>query len=195
MKSVVVFCGSRKGERPEYLAAARELGQVLAERELTLVYGGGRVGLMGAVAEAALDAGGKVIGVIPEFMRERELALAQCTELIVVDSMHTRKARMAELGDAFIAMAGGFGTFDELFEILTWGQIGIHGKPVGLLNTAGYYTALHQFLTQTVTEGFVHDGELAKLQMAATPAALVEQLALTPLLPARWQKADLFSKT
>ncbi|GGP20198.1 LOG family protein [Silvimonas iriomotensis] len=195
MKSVVVFCGSRKGERPEYLAAARELGQTLAERELTLVYGGGRVGLMGAVAEAALDAGGKVIGVIPAFMRERELALAQCTELIVVDSMHTRKARMAELGDAFIAMAGGFGTFDELFEILTWGQIGIHGKPVGLLNTAGYYSALYQFLGQTVTEGFVHDGELAKLQMANTPAALVEQLAATPLLPARWQKADLFSKT
>ncbi|MBB5189757.1 hypothetical protein HNQ50_000467 [Silvimonas terrae] len=195
MKSVVVFCGSRKGERPEYLAAARELGQVLAERELTLVYGGGRVGLMGAVAEAALDAGGKVIGVIPAFMRERELALAQCTELIVVDSMHTRKARMAELGDAFIAMAGGFGTFDELFEILTWGQIGIHGKPVGLLNTAGYYTGLYQFLGQTVTEGFVHDGELAKLQMADTPTALVERLAATPVLPARWQKADLFSKT
>ncbi|GGP26486.1 LOG family protein [Silvimonas amylolytica] len=195
MKSVVVFCGSRKGERPEYLAAARELGQVLAERELTLVYGGGRVGLMGAVAEAALDAGGKVIGVIPAFMRERELALAQCTELIVVDSMHTRKARMAELGDAFIAMAGGFGTFDELFEILTWGQIGIHGKPVGLLNTAGYYSALRQFLEQTVTEGFVHDGELAKLQMADTPVALVERLAVTPVLPARWQKADLFSKT
>ncbi|WP_283148674.1 TIGR00730 family Rossman fold protein [Silvimonas soli] len=195
MKSVVVFCGSRHGERPEYAAAARELGQLLAQRELTLVYGGGRVGLMGVMAQAALEAGGKVIGVIPEFMQERELGLTECTELIVVDSMHTRKARMAELADAFIAMAGGFGTFDELFEILTWGQIGIHGKPVGVLNTAGYYDGMRQFLDATMTEGFVRESELAKLQCADTPAALLDQLAATPLLPARWAKADLFSKT
>ena len=195
MKSVVVFCGSRHGEKPDYAAAAQQLGQLLAQRSLTLVYGGGRVGLMGEVANATLQAGGQVVGVIPSFMSERELALRECTELIEVDSMHTRKARMAQLADAFIALPGGFGTFDELFEILTWSQIGLHGKPVGVLNTAGYYDGMRSFLDTTVQEGFVHAGEHAKLQFADTPARLLDQLAATPLLPAKWAKADLTSKS
>ncbi|WP_035056848.1 LOG family protein [Andreprevotia chitinilytica] len=195
MKAVAVFCGSRHGENPAFAAATRELGRLLAERDLALVYGGGKVGLMGEVAESCLAAGGKVIGVIPDFMVERELALQTCTELHIVDSMHTRKARMAELADAFVALPGGFGTFDELFEILTWGQIGLHGKPVGMLDTAGYYAGLREFLGKTVAEGFVRDAEFAKLQFATEPAVLLDRLAATPLLPARWAKADLLSKS
>ncbi|GAB7126693.1 TIGR00730 family Rossman fold protein [Silvimonas sp. JCM 19000] len=195
MKSVVVFCGSRHGEKPQYAEAAHALGIQLAQRGLTLIYGGGRVGLMGEVALAALHAGGKVVGVIPSFMSERELALRECTELIEVDSMHTRKARMAQLADAFIALPGGFGTFDELFEILTWSQIGLHGKPVGILNTAGYYDGLRQFLGTTVSEGFVRAGEFSKLQFADTPTAILDKLAATPALPGRWEKADLVNKT
>ena len=195
MKSVVVFCGSRHGEKPQYAEAAHELGKLIAQRGLTLVYGGGRVGLMGEVALAALHAGGKVVGVIPTFMSERELALRECTELIEVDSMHTRKAHMAQMADAFIALPGGFGTFDELFEILTWSQIGMHGKPVGILNTAGYYDGLRQFIGTSVTEGFVRQGEFAKLQFADTPEAMLDRLAATPLLPAKWDKVDLVSKS
>jgi uncharacterized protein (TIGR00730 family) len=195
VKAVAVFCGSRHGADPAYAAAARELGTLLAQRDLALVYGGGKVGLMGEVAESCLAAGGNVIGVIPEFMVERELALPGCTELHVVDSMHTRKAQMAELADAFIALPGGFGTFDELFEILTWGQIGLHGKPVGLLDTAGYYTGLWHFLQQTVAQGFVREAEFAKLQYAAEPAPLLDRLLATPLLPAYWAKEDLQRKS
>ncbi len=149
----------------------------------------------GRSCAGALHAGGKVVGVIPSFMSERELALRECTELIEVDSMHTRKARMAQLADAFIALPGGFGTFDELFEILTWSQIGLHGKPVGILNTAGYYDGLRQFLGTTVSEGFVRAGEFSKLQFADTPTAILDKLAATPALPGRWEKADLVNKT
>ncbi|BCL74935.1 putative cytokinin riboside 5'-monophosphate phosphoribohydrolase [Jeongeupia sp. HS-3] len=195
MKSVVVFCGSRHGAKPEYTEAARTLGRLLAERQIALVYGGGNVGLMGEVAHASLDAGGRVVGVIPEFMAERELALAACSELLIVDSMHTRKARMAELADGFIAMPGGFGTFDELFEILTWAQIGLHGKPVGILNTVGYYDALLGFMRQTVNEGFVHAKENDRIVVGAEPADLLDRLAATPVLPARWGKADLLKKS
>ena len=195
MKNVAVFCGSRPGINPVYVQDARLLGRLLAERGLALVYGGGKVGLMGEVAENCLAAGGTVIGVIPEFMVERELALRACSELHVVDSMHTRKAKMAEIADAFIALPGGFGTFDELFEILTWGQIGLHGKPVGVLDSAGYYAELRGFLHKTVAEGFVRDSEFSKLQFAATPAVLLEQLANTTILPAKWAKADLLSKS
>ncbi|GHD58407.1 LOG family protein [Jeongeupia chitinilytica] len=195
MKSVVVFCGSRHGARPEYAEAARTLGRQLAERQIALVYGGGNVGLMGDVAQACLGASGRVVGVIPEFMVERELALAECTELLVVDSMHTRKAKMADIADGFIAMPGGFGTFDELFEILTWSQIGLHGKPVGVLNTAGYFDQLLGFIRQTVTEGFVRETEAERIAVADDPAALLDTLAATPVLPARWAKADLLKKS
>ncbi|WP_432720022.1 TIGR00730 family Rossman fold protein [Jeongeupia wiesaeckerbachi] len=195
MKSLVVFCGSRHGARPEYADAAKALGRLLAERQIALVYGGGNVGLMGDVAHASLDAGGRVVGVIPDFMVERELALTACSELLVVDSMHTRKAKMAELADGFIAMPGGFGTFDELFEILTWSQIGLHGKPVGLLNTAGYFDLLLGFIRQTVTEGFVREAEAERIVVASESAALLDALAATPVLPARWAKADLLQKS
>ncbi|STQ90774.1 LOG family protein [Iodobacter fluviatilis] len=189
MKSIAVFCGARHGLRPEFTAAARELGALLAEREITLVYGGGHIGLMGEVATACLNAGGQVIGVIPEFMVERELALESCTELIVVDSMHSRKAKMAELADGFIAMAGGFGTLDEVFEILTWSQIGLHAKPVGLLNTANYYDALTKFLEGAIAAGFLAEAEYHKLQSAHTPAALLDILSRLPSVPeGQWWK-------
>ncbi len=180
MKSVVVFCGSRFGNKEIYRHAAQQMGRELAERELTLVYGGGHVGLMGAVAEACLDAGGKVIGVIPQFMVERELGYGACSQLEIVDSMHTRKARMADLADAFIAMPGGFGTFDELFEILTWGQIGLHEKPVGLLNTADYFVPLRAVIAQSVNEGFVGEHDAAKLLCADAPAELLSLLMQKP---------------
>ncbi|AMC33874.1 TIGR00730 family Rossman fold protein [Janthinobacterium sp. B9-8] len=190
MKSVAVFCGAKHGVQPEFTAAARELGVVLAEREITLVYGGGHVGLMGEVATACLDAGGKVIGVIPEFMAVRELALEACTELVIVDSMHSRKAKMAELAGGFIAMPGGFGTLDELFEILTWSQIGLHSKPVGLLNTGNYYNLLTKFLEETVAAGFLEAAEYSKLQLAADPRNLLDILANMPgSIEGQWWKA------
>src|SRR5262245_12742237 len=142
MRRVCVFCGSSAGNRPEYADAARHLGAALARRGLGLVYGGGHVGLMGVVADAVLRAGGEVIGVIPQALVERELAQAGLTRLEVVDTMHQRKARMADLADAFVALPGGFGTCDELFEILTWSQLGLHARPVGLLNVAGFFDPL-----------------------------------------------------
>ncbi|SFN76159.1 hypothetical protein SAMN05660284_02219 [Formivibrio citricus] len=180
MKSVAVFCGARHGNRPAYAAAARELGAELAKRDLTLVYGGGHVGLMGVVADACLAAGGKVVGVIPDFMVARELAMPGLTELHVTDSMHTRKAQMADRADAFIALPGGFGTLDELFEILTWRQIGLHGKPIGLLDVDGYYSGLKSFVARAVEEGFVGETESTFLQMQETPAKLLDDLALLP---------------
>ncbi|HZY83935.1 MAG TPA: TIGR00730 family Rossman fold protein, partial [Gemmataceae bacterium] len=134
MKRVCVFCGSSSGTRPEYAAAARRFGAALAGRGLGLVYGGGHVGLMGALADAVLAAGGEVVGVIPQALVDRELAHGGLTELLVVNTMHERKALMADRADAFAALPGGFGTADELFEILTWAQLGLHAKPVGLLN-------------------------------------------------------------
>ena len=139
MQSLAIFCGAKHGHRAAYTQAAVALGQGLAQQGITLVYGGGNIGLMGEVATAALDAGGRVVGVIPAFMVERELAHAGLSELIVVDSMHSRKARMAALAQGFIALPGGIGTYDELFEILTWAQLGIHPYPVGLLDVDGYF--------------------------------------------------------
>ncbi len=149
-----VFCGSRVGVRPSYLAAARELGSALARRRLGLVYGGASVGLMGALADAVLADAGEVIGVIPQGVFTREVAHTALTELHVVPSMHARKALMAQKSDAFLALPGGLGTFDELFEILTWKQIGLHAKPIGLLDVDGYFGALGGMLEQAVVEGF-----------------------------------------
>lgn len=155
LKSVCVFCGSASGSNPIYAAAARELGTELARRGLALVYGGGRVGLMGEVATAATAAGGTVIGVIPHALSGKEIAYAEATELIVTDSMHARKALMADRADAFLALPGGFGTLDELFEILTWAQLGIHRKPVGLLDANGFFTPLLAWLDRIVGEGLL----------------------------------------
>ena len=155
MRSICVFCGSRPGVRPAYRAAAELLGKTLAERGLELVYGGGNVGLMGVVADACLAAGGKVVGVIPRALMEWEVGHEGLSRLEVVDSMHTRKARMAELADGFIALPGGLGTFEELFEILTWAQLGFHNKPTALLNVEAYYQPLIQLMDRGVGEGFM----------------------------------------
>jgi uncharacterized protein (TIGR00730 family) len=161
LNTICIFCGSRPGRRPDYRAAAETLGRKLAERGLGLVYGGGNIGLMGITADACLAAGGQVIGIIPDALVGREVAGREVehsglSRLEVVDSMHTRKARMAELADGFIALPGGFGTFEELFEILTWAQLGFHGKPIGLLDVAGYYAPLLALCDQAVTEAFYH---------------------------------------
>ncbi|MBV8679875.1 MAG: TIGR00730 family Rossman fold protein [Aquitalea sp.] len=160
MKAVCLFCGSNKGGRPEYIAAASAFGRSLAEQGITLVYGAGNVGLMGVAADAALAAGGKVIGVIPEFLKAKEVAHLGLTELHVTETMHQRKALMAELADGFVALPGGFGTFDELFEILTWAQLSVHEKPVGLLDVAGFYQPLLALARHAVAEGFVPPGNM-----------------------------------
>jgi uncharacterized protein (TIGR00730 family) len=153
--AVCVFCGSAHGTRAEYTASARELGAVLASRQVELVYGGGDIGLMGELADAVLDAGGRATGVIPRFMVEHEIAHQAVTELHIVSSMHERKTLMASLSDAFIALPGGWGTLEELMEIVTWAQLGLHHKPIGLLDVGGYYSRLTAFLDHATTEGFI----------------------------------------
>jgi hypothetical protein len=155
VKRVCVFCGSREGFRPAYAAAARVLGERIAARGHGLVYGGASVGLMGAVADACLEGGGNVIGVIPHGVFDKEIAHTRLSELHVVRSMHERKAMMTDRSDAFIALPGGLGTLDELFEALTWRQIGIHGKPIGLLDVGGYWAPLRSAVDRMVAEGFL----------------------------------------
>jgi uncharacterized protein (TIGR00730 family) len=155
MKRIAVYCGSNRGTRPEYEAGARELGTLLAREKIELVYGGGCVGLMGIVANAALENRGHVIGVIPEKLVIKEIVHEKLPDLRVVKTMHERKALIEELSDGFIALPGGYGTFEEFFEILAWGQLGWHQKPFGLLNVAGYYTDLVRFLDHTTSEGFI----------------------------------------
>lgn len=156
-KRICIFCGSSTGTRAVYVEAATMLAAEIASREMDLVYGGGCVGLMGVIADAALALGGRVIGVIPEALVEREVAHRNLSELIVVSSMHERKAVMESLSDAFIALPGGFGTLDEFFEILTWAQLGIHQKPCGLLNVDGYFNPIVNFMSSAVSAGFVHE--------------------------------------
>jgi len=155
VKRVCVFCGANRGLRPSYAAAARDFGGRLAQAGVGLVYGGGNVGLMGAVADGALAQGGEVIGVIPRQLVERELAHGEVTVMHVVGSMHERKALMADLSDAFVALPGGYGTLDEFFEILTWAQLGLHDKPCGLLNVEGYFDDLLRFLDRAVADGLL----------------------------------------
>ena len=180
LRRVCVFCGSKHGARPEYADAARAMGSALVAAGTDLVYGGGRVGLMGVVADAVLDAGGRVTGVIPDHMSGREVAHHGLTDLRVVGSMHERKALMYELSDGFVALPGGLGTLEELFEITTWSQLGLHAKPTGLLDVAGFYTPLVGFLDQLVTEGFVNERHRRLLRVAADPAGLLELLAAFP---------------
>jgi len=155
MKSIVVFCGSSAGQSPVYMQQATLLGEALAKRGLTLVYGGANVGLMGAVADGALQAGGKVIGVLPHFLQQKELAHEGLTQLILVDTMHERKTKMNELCEGVIALPGGFGTMEELFEMLTWGQLGLHRKPIGLLNVNGFYDSLIALSATMSSNGFL----------------------------------------
>ena len=177
MKRICVFCGSSPGNDPRYLEAARSMGRLLAGRGLGLVYGGGSVGLMGAVADAALAAGGEAIGVIPRVLQVRELAHRSLTTLHVVGSMHERKALMAELSDGFVALPGGMGTLEELSEVLTWAQLGIHARPVGLLDVAGYYRPLATFFDQAVTAGFLRPAHRRLLLVGEEPGPLLDDLA------------------
>jgi uncharacterized protein (TIGR00730 family) len=177
MKSVCVYCGSSDKMHAEYLQAARQMGAALAQRGLTLIYGAGRTGSMGAVADGALEAGGQVVGVIPGYFNTPTLCHQGLSRLEVVDTIHVRKARMAELADAFIAMPGGYGTFEELFEILTWAQIGLHGKPIGLLNVRGYFDPLLAMVEHAKAEGFIYAEHRALFTQEAEPGPLLEALA------------------
>jgi uncharacterized protein (TIGR00730 family) len=187
MTSVCVFAGSSAGARPEYRLAAIELGRVLAARGIGLVYGGARVGLMGAVADAVLAGGGQVVGVIPRALVEKEVAHTGLTDLRVVTSMHERKALMADSADGFMALPGGWGTLEELFEILTWAQLGIHHKPCGLLNVNGYYDGLLSFLEHSITEGFVRREYRAMISVSDSSATLLDLLHdSVPPVVAKW---------
>ena len=187
MKRICVFCGASPGTNPIYLEAARAVGRALARRGLTLVYGGGGVGLMGALADAALDAGGEVIGVIPRALQLRELAHAKLTSLHVVGSMHERKAKMAELSDGFIALPGGMGTLEEFTEVLTWAQLGLHARPCGLLDIAGYYAPLIAFFDRAVAEGFILPDHRRIVHVANDPDALLDAfLSYRPPVVEKW---------
>ena len=174
--SICVYCGSRDGARADYRQAASALGALIARRGVRLVYGGAQIGLMGAVANAALAAGGEVLGVIPESMMDREIAHVGLTDLQVVSGMHARKMAMMEAADAFVALPGGFGTLEELFEVLTWQQLGWHDKPCGLLDVAGFYGPLVQAMTHMRDQGFVSDVHVERIRVANTPAGLLESL-------------------
>lgn len=175
--SICVYCGSRSGERPDYRDAARNLGRQIGERGWRLVYGGGNVGLMGVVADAALQAGGSVIGVIPDSLLRREVGHRGLTELHVVQTMHERKQRMAELAHAFVALPGGIGTLEELYEVWTWLHLGYHTKPVALLDVAGYYQHLLAFMRHAETEGFLYPDQQAALWVDSNPTHLLDRLA------------------
>jgi uncharacterized protein (TIGR00730 family) len=177
LKSICVFAGSSAGRHDAYAMAARELGRVLVERHLSLIYGGARVGLMGALADAVLEAGGHVTGVIPEALVAKEVAHAGLSDLRVVRSMHERKAMMPELAGGFIALPGGWGTLEELFEVLTWAQLGIHQKPCGLLNVRGYFDGLLSFVDHTIEEGFLKREYDAMIAVSDSPGALLDKLA------------------
>jgi uncharacterized protein (TIGR00730 family) len=177
MRRVCVYAGSNPGSDPAYAGAAGALAAELAARGIGLVCGGGRVGLMGVLADTVLDAGGDAIGVMPQALIDREIGHPRLTELRVVDSMHERKAQMAELADAFVAVPGGIGTLEELIEVYTWSQLGIHDKPCGVLNVRGYYDHLAAFLDHAVTEGFLRPQHRAVLSVADEPAELLDRLA------------------
>ena len=174
--SLCVYCGSRAGVAEPFVQSARDVGRWIGERGGQLVYGGGNNGLMGTVADATLAAGGTVVGIIPNALVEKEFAKRDCTELHVVETMHERKQMMAERAGAFLALAGGIGTFEELFEVWTWRQLGYHDKPVGILNTDGYYDPLLQFLGGSVRAGFMNDWQMDLVRVGTDPATLLEAL-------------------
>ena len=187
MNRICVFCGSSPGGRAEYADAARQMGQALADAGLGLVYGGGRVGLMGVVADTVMQSGGEAIGVIPEALMRREVGHHGLTELYVVGSMHERKQRMADLSDGFIAMPGGYGTFEEFCEVITWSQLGIHPKPCGLLNVLGYYDALLAMFDHGVAERFIHPRHRAMVLEDTDPARLVIAMhGFVPPVAEKW---------
>ena len=190
IKAIACFCGARDGDRPIFKQGARQLGQAMADRGLSLVYGGGALGMMGALADAVLEGGGKVTGVIPHGLARAEFAHARITQMHRVDTMHERKALMEKLSDAFIALPGGFGTLEELFEIATWAQIGLHGKPIGLLDTDGYWDGLHQQVERAIAEGFIAKHLDQLMVVESDPLKLLDGLAAhSPPAPIiTWQR-------
>ncbi|RSK31825.1 LOG family protein [Hymenobacter metallilatus] len=187
MKSVAVYCGANSGTNESFTLQARVMGQTLAERGITLVYGGGRVGLMGAIADSALAHGGQVIGVIPDFLVAKEVEHRGVTELHIVKSMHERKLMMADLAEGFVAMPGGYGTLEELFEVLTWGQLGLHQKPIGVLNVAGYYDHLLRALDHMADEALLRRENRNQLLSHPTPHGLLDaMLAYQPIALEKW---------
>ncbi|MEL6676659.1 MAG: TIGR00730 family Rossman fold protein [Bacteroidota bacterium] len=176
MQSLCVFCGSNGGKNPVYRSAAYAVGKLLAERDIELIYGAGNVGLMGTLADAALEHGGRVVGVIPQFLMEKEVGHTGLSELIVTDTMHQRKQIMSDRAEGFLAMPGGFGTLDEVCEILTWAQLGLHQDPVGLLNVEGYYTGLGGFFDHIVTEGFLSQANRNMVFMHEDVSTLLQQM-------------------
>jgi hypothetical protein len=190
ISSICVFCGSSPGASPEYAAAAKRLGRLLADENITLIYGGASVGLMGEVAEAALRHGGKVVGVIPDFMRQKELAHPDLSELVVVESMHERKATMSDLACGFIALPGGMGTLEEFCEVVTWAQLGLHRKPCGLLNANNFYAPLIAFLDSMTAEGFVREKHRGLVLAEDTPEQLLRAMrGYTPVTADKWLRA------
>lgn len=175
MNRLCVYCGSSPGTGDAYISAARELGTLLVQQDIGLVYGGSCLGIMGAIADTMLERGGNVTGIIPNALHGKEIAHTGLTELHVVDSMHERKSLMEVLSDGFIAMPGGFGTLEEIVEVITWGQLGFHDKPCGLLNVNGYFDHLLAFLDHSQSQGFLHEQHRGMLQVADTPAGLLEQ--------------------
>lgn len=187
MQRICVYCASNDGARPEYLAAAQTMGRVIAERGLALVYGGGRTGLMGALADSALAAGGEVIGVMPHALVEREVAHHGLTALRIVDSMHERKAMLAELADAFVALPGGLGTLEELFETWTWAQLGVHRKPLALLDVLEYWQPLVQLMAHVEREGFLRGAPQDWLVVDSDPTRLLDRVdVFEPPQVRRW---------
>jgi uncharacterized protein (TIGR00730 family) len=176
LRRICVFCGASSGNRPAYVAAAKRVGRELAERGIGLVYGGGNIGLMGTLADACLEAGGYVIGVIPQALVAKEVAHKRLSDLRIVASMHERKAMMAELSDAFVAMPGGFGTFEEWFEVVTWAQLGLHVKPCALLNVDGYYDPLIALIDHAVKEGFINSTHRQLLLSGSDAHQLIDKL-------------------
>lgn len=190
IRRLAVFCGSNPGARPEYIEATRSFGRLLAERGIGIVYGGSSVGLMAALADTMLDELGDVIGVIPRMLVEREVANKALTDLRIVESMHERKALMAELADGFIALPGGIGTLEEFFEIWTWAQLGMHDKPCGLLNVAGYFDPLLEFLDRAVSEKFVREVHRKMVIVESDPKALLARFeAYEPPRVVKWINA------
>lgn len=188
MKSIAIFCGSAIGTSPEFKLQAMALGEMIAQQQKTLVYGGGKSGLMGVVADSALNAGGKVIGIIPQNLVDAELAHPHLTELYIVENMHERKTKMSELADGFIALPGGVGTLEEIFEQLTWGQLGIHQKPCAFLNVNGFYDDLLSFLLKTTTHGFTQHRFTDALIVSNSIQAILDEFEHYDAPVPKWEK-------
>ncbi|AME07312.1 TIGR00730 family Rossman fold protein [Bacillus siamensis] len=190
MKTICVFAGSNPGVNEEYKRKAAELGEYMAEQGIALVYGGSRVGLMGTVADALMAGGGKAVGVMPSGLFSGEIVHQNLTELIEVSGMHERKAKMSELADGYIAMPGGFGTYEELFEVLCWAQIGIHQKPIGLYNVNGYFEPMMKMVKYSIQEGFSNESHLKLIHSSSRPDELIEQMNryTYPILDKKWRE-------